>query len=102
MTTVSGGQTSGVSSGSPSGGWIVLSGGLLNVLSGGVISGAVDSGGLDIVSSCGAASATTVRSGGPEVVFFRRTAHPPDHTPALPPSVFTGRHRLRRQTNNAS
>jgi autotransporter passenger strand-loop-strand repeat protein len=64
MTTVSSGQTSAVSSGSTSGGWIVLSGGTLDVLSGGVISGAVDSGGLDVVSAGGLALSTTISSGG--------------------------------------
>jgi len=64
MTTVSNGQTSGVSSGSTSGGWIVLAGGTLNVLSGGVISGAVDSGGFDVVSAGGLALSTTISSGG--------------------------------------
>jgi hypothetical protein len=38
MTAVNSGQTSAVSSGSTSDGWIGLSGGTLNVLSGGVIS----------------------------------------------------------------
>jgi autotransporter passenger strand-loop-strand repeat protein len=68
MTVVSSGQTSAVSSGSPSGGWIVLSGGILNVLSSGIISGAIDSGGDDSVFSGGVAVNTTVSSGGFEYV----------------------------------
>jgi autotransporter passenger strand-loop-strand repeat protein len=69
MTTVGSGQTSAVSSGSPSGGWIVDSGGTLNVLSGGFISGAIDSGGILDVMAGGTALATTVSSGGTEYVF---------------------------------
>src|SRR5580700_7842712 len=67
MTTVSSGQTSAVSSGSPSGGWIVLSGGTLDVVSGGTISGAIDSGDITI-SSAGTAVGDVVLSGGQEVV----------------------------------
>jgi autotransporter passenger strand-loop-strand repeat protein len=53
MTTVSSGQTLIVSSGQTSTGVIVLSGGTLEVLSGGSVVGTVDSGGNDFISAGG-------------------------------------------------
>jgi autotransporter passenger strand-loop-strand repeat protein len=67
MTTVSSG-TLAVSSGQTSDGVIVLSGGQLNVLSGGTILNTFNSGGTDVVSSGGTAIGTTVSSGGDELI----------------------------------
>jgi autotransporter passenger strand-loop-strand repeat protein len=58
--------------GCPGNGILVLSGGTLDVLSGGTASGTIDSGGLDVV--LGAANGTTVNSGGIEVVASGGTA----------------------------
>ena len=64
MPTVSSGQDVQISSGQSSSGEIVLSGGLLEVLSGGRASGTIDSGGIDAVYSGGTAIGTVVSSGG--------------------------------------
>ena len=72
--TVSSGVTFTVSAGQTDTGLIVLSGGTLNVLSGGVVIDTLDSGGTENISSGGAASGTAVFSGGKETVFFSGTA----------------------------
>jgi autotransporter passenger strand-loop-strand repeat protein len=55
----------------------VLSGGILDVLSGGTVVNTVDSGGSDVISSGGIASGTTVFSSGAEYVFAGGTATTP-------------------------
>ena len=69
MTIISSGQTLIVSSGVTSSGLTVLFGGVVEVLSGGVISATVDRGGEDIVSAGGKAFGTTVSNGSEEDVF---------------------------------
>jgi autotransporter passenger strand-loop-strand repeat protein len=58
--------------GCPGNGILVLSGGTLDVLSGGTASGTIDSGGLDVV--LGAANGTMIDSGGTEVLTDGGTA----------------------------
>src|SRR5262245_35095652 len=69
MTIVSAGSDLQISGGQFSAGIIVLSGGTLEILSGGVASDTVDAGGHDIVSSGGLAVATVISSGGKEDVY---------------------------------
>src|SRR5580698_392916 len=59
MTTVSSGQTSAVSSGQADSGWIVLSSGTLDVLSGGITIDTTISGGALNISSGGITISTT-------------------------------------------
>jgi autotransporter passenger strand-loop-strand repeat protein len=68
MTIVSNGSDLQVSGGQFSAGIIVLSGGTLEVLSGGSVSGTDDSG-LVVVSSGGFANATVISSGGKQDVY---------------------------------
>jgi autotransporter passenger strand-loop-strand repeat protein len=67
--TVSSGQTFTVSAGQTETSLIVLSGGILNVLSGGSVVNTLDSGGTVYISSGGAASGTAVFRGGSVNVF---------------------------------
>src|SRR5262249_57376651 len=69
MTIVSNGADLQISAGQFSAGIIVLTGGTLQILSGGVASDTVDAGGHDIVSSGGLAIATVISSGGKEDVY---------------------------------
>ena len=68
MTTVTSGEILNVSGGKTSIGIIVLSGGTLNVLSGGTISDTASVGGQDIIYSGGSAFATIVTDNGSETV----------------------------------
>ena len=68
MTTVSSGQTLQISGGESSASVIVLSGGTLEVLSGGTANITENSGGIDAIFSGGTAFLTTVSSGGFEYV----------------------------------
>ncbi len=72
--TVSSGVTFTVSAGQTDTGLIVLSGGTVNVLSGGVIINALDRGGTVNVSSGAAASGTAVFNGGSQNLFSGGTA----------------------------
>ena len=65
---VSGGQVSAVSAGQADIGWTVLSGGILNALSGGTISSTIDSG-TDNISTGGTGNSDVVFAGGIENVF---------------------------------
>jgi autotransporter passenger strand-loop-strand repeat protein len=72
--TVGSGQTLTVSAGQSDTSLIVLSGGTLNVLSGGIVINTLDSGGIVNVSSGAAASGTAIFSGGSQNVFSGGTA----------------------------
>jgi autotransporter passenger strand-loop-strand repeat protein len=74
MTTVISGETLIISGGTTSSGITVLSGGILDVLSGGAVVSTIDSGGVDNISSGATATGTTVSSGGSEYVFAGGTA----------------------------
>ena len=69
MTIVSSGADLQISGFQLSAGIIVLSGDTLEVLSAGIASDTINSGGLDVVSSGGLALATVISSGGREEVF---------------------------------